>query len=176
MVETDEKTSPQRPRTPDDASIPAVATGTSLNGHSQYNLRTPNGEPLRHGEAPEKQESSDGADLTEVSEDTEDLEGANVGEVFENRDGVEDVRDVEIGRRPSQSRSAKSASDPNLVNWDGPDDPENPRNWGWRRKWAATFIGTLTPSCHLDSSVDECGSIFFHFHIPSVFVDGCPGP
>jgi hypothetical protein len=96
--------------------------------------------------------------------------------VFENRDGVEDVRDVEIGSRPSQSRPTRSARDPDLVNWDGPDDPENPKNWGWRRKWAATFIGTSTSSGHLDSYIDEYGSIFFHFHISSVLVDGCPRP
>lgn len=54
-------------------------------------------------------------------------------------------RDLEAGKLEKIKTTGSKRSrtrDPNLVSWEGPDDPENPKNWAFRRKWAATLIGT----------------------------------
>lgn len=129
-----------------------ILSGNHLDDHSHYRHH------LDDDEAVTDEESSSDVDLEEKDAE-EELTPTTCEEVYENRDGIEGVRDIEAGPELQETKSRKSiksakSRDPNLVTWEGPDDVENPKNWTFRRKWAATFIGTfltaLSPSTRTD--------------------------
>lgn len=156
-----------RGTSPANLGLDRVETGTHpdyhppLNHHDSYTQAVFDDESSEDTDLTEK-ETEDSADLQE--ETTEDI-------VPEVRDGIEDQRDIEAGpklERKRTSRSVRSVRDPNLVSWSGPDDPDNPKNWTFKRKWAATLVGTYMLHRGLEILTKLLPSIFIHFYFSGI--------
>lgn len=135
------------PRASDSPALSAQPDSSRLDSesHLDHQGHPSHTEPGRNeGDGEALDDSSDKTDLTEKeTQDTAEL-GADEEVVPEVRDGVADEKALEAGLTLEKSRTskgAKSQRDPNLVTWDSPEDPENPKNWSFKRKWAATFVG-----------------------------------